>query len=410
MRKILLAGVCVLSCAPTASLSTSPPVVFIKGPHGSAATPSIAARGADVAVAFSSSDSTGGTDVFVSTSRDAGRTFGAPVRVNETAGDARVNGEQPPRIAIRDRRIVVVWTSKRAKSTVLLQSRSEDDGRTFSRAVVVPGSDAAGNRGWENADGRFAVWLDHRELAQDENMMTAMHHERASAGKPDGVAMAQKSQLFIAGLDGSVAPRALTGGVCYCCKTALAESADGSNIYLAWRHVYPGNFRDIAFTISRDDGRTFAAPVRVSQDKWMLEGCPDDGPSLAVDASQRVHLAWPTLVTSAAGEPTIGLFYATSADGQSFSAREAIPTEAIAHHPQIAIGADGVPVIAWDETQSPARHIVVARRTATAAGPRYRRQVVGDGLYPALAASADATLAAWTSRDNATIAVQRLDR
>ena len=47
---------------------------------------------------------------------------------------------------------------------------------------------------------------------------------------------------------------ALTGGVCYCCKTALAVGADGA-IYAAWRHVYPGNMRDIAFTLSRDGGQ-----------------------------------------------------------------------------------------------------------------------------------------------------------
>jgi len=35
--------------------------------------------------------------------------------------------------------------------------------------------------------------------------------------------------------------------------------------FAAWRHVYPGNIRDIAFTVSRDGGRTlrnrFASPT-----------------------------------------------------------------------------------------------------------------------------------------------------
>ena len=110
-------------------------------------------------------------------------------------------------------------------------------------------------------------------------------------------------------------------------------------MFAAWRHVYPGNIRDIAFTASRDGGRTFAAPLRVSEDKWVLEGCPDDGPAMAVDANNRIHIVWPTLITEGAaeqgahaekdgsaqrssrsprsdtGEPTIALFYATSADG-----------------------------------------------------------------------------------------------
>src|SRR4029077_12288819 len=104
------------------------------------------------------------------------------------------------------------------------------------------------------------------------------------------------SKLYVASLDGTIAPRAVTGGVCYCCKTAITTSADGA-IYTVWRHVYPGNIRDIAFTMSRDGGRTFAAPIRVSEDKWVLEGGPDDGPAMAVDAANRINVVWPTLIT-----------------------------------------------------------------------------------------------------------------
>jgi hypothetical protein len=50
-------------------------------------------------------------------------------------------------------------------------------------------------------------------------------------------------------------------------KTTIAAARDGA-IYAAWRHVYPGNVRDIAVTMSRDGGRTFAPPVRISDDKW----------------------------------------------------------------------------------------------------------------------------------------------
>src|SRR2546428_9868432 len=52
-------------------------------------------------------------------------------------------------------------------------------------------------------------------------------------------------------------------GARYCGKTALTTTGDGS-IQVAWRHVYPGNVRDIAFAVSSDGGRTFAAPVRVT--------------------------------------------------------------------------------------------------------------------------------------------------
>ena len=66
---------------------------------------------------------------------------------------------------------------------------------------------------------------------------------------------------------------------------------------------------------------------------------------MAVDAKNRVHIVWPTLITEdadASDEPTIALFYAMSADGKRFTPRQRIPTEGMPHHPQIAIGAGRV--------------------------------------------------------------------
>jgi hypothetical protein len=230
--------------------------------------------------------------------------------------------------------------------------------------------------------------------------------------------MAQQSKLFFASLDGTAVPRAVTGGVCYCCKTALVGGAGGS-IYAAWRHVYPGNLRDMAFTISRDGGRSFAPPVRISEDKWMLEGCPDDGPSMAVDARTRIHVVWPTLITeettqqsprSNNGEPTIALFYAMSTDGKQFTPRERIAADGVPHHPRIAVSPDGVLAVAWDEAVAGSRRIAIAHAMADANGrPGFRRQVLtagGAAIYPSLAVTADGVVAAWTSGASATASIQ----
>ena len=378
------------------------------------ATPSIAADGNTVVVAWSATLPNGGAaDVFAAVSRDGGRSFAAPARVNDVDGDARVNGEQPPRVALRDSAITVVWTTKGANGTRLVQASSADGGRTFTKAQAVPGTDAAGNRGWENigagrdaSPGRtLAVWLDHRELAQQDGQVAASHHEhmktagRGADSKPDGVAMAQKSKLYIASLDGAVPPHAITGGVCYCCKTAIAIGADGA-VYTAWRHVYPGNIRDIAFTASRDGGRTFAPPVRVSEDKWVLEGCPDDGPAMALSADGRLHIVWPTLVKDGE-EDTIALFYSMSRDGKSFAPRQRIPTEGMPHHPQITIGSDGTPLVAWDESASGMRRAAVARVTSDGSGlARFARMVIGErAVYPVVAAAGDGAVVAWTASE-----------
>jgi hypothetical protein len=443
-------GSVVLVVSLSLSAANGPIELGVKG-RGNA-TPTIAADGQFVAVSWGGTLPSGATDVFTAVSRDGGRSFAAPVRVNSIGGDARLNGEQPPHVALvsragREPAIVVVWTTKGANGTKLLQSRSDDGGRSFAPSALVPGTDAAGNRGWEaiavEPGGRVdAVWLDHRELAKDSAMATSHHDHaadastaraRASADKPDGVAMAQQSKLFFASLDGTTAPHAVTGGVCYCCKTALATGAGGW-IYAAWRHVYPKNLRDMAFTLSRDGGRTFAPPVRVSEDKWMLEGCPDDGPSMVVDAKKRIHIVWPTLITEETAEtaenaeksgssqrslrsprlnntePTIALFYAMSIDGKTFTARERIPTEGMPHHPRLAVGADGSLTVAWDEAAGGSRRIAVGRGIADAAGhPRFRREALttsGSAVYPALAVAGDGVVVGWTSGASAASVIQ----
>jgi hypothetical protein len=207
---------------------------------------------------------------------------------------------------------------------------------------------------------------------------------------------------YFSRLDGSDAPRPLTGGVCYCCKTAVAAGLDGS-LYAAWRHVYPGNIRDIAFTVSRDNGRTFATPIRVSDDRWILDGCPENGPAMAVDGRNRVHLVWPTLVSGSTpgSEPTLALFYSASDDGRQFAPRERIPTEGLPRHPQIAIDARGSVVAIWDEQVKGARRVVLGRAGVNGRGPvRFTREVLGDAgaaVYPVVAAVETGVAVAWTS-------------
>jgi hypothetical protein len=391
------------------------------------ANASISAHGAFVVVTWAAATVAGVTDIYAATSRDGGRTFGGPARVNDVAGDARVSGEQPPSVALVPRKgarpsVVVVWTAKGASGTRLVSARSNDGGRSFGRSTPVPGGDAAGNRGWESTatdrDGHVvAIWLDHRELASAGGSSAPMHHDgqaHTGHGDADGVARAQRSKLFVARLDGVGSAQAVAGGVCYCCKTALATGGDGS-IYAAWRHVYPGNVRDIAFTLSRDGGRTFAPPIRVSEDQWMLDGCPENGPTLALDDRNTVHVVWPTLVdgSTTASEPTLGLFYAATHDGDRFSTRQQIRTEGVPRHPQIAAGPRGSLLVTWDEQVKGTRRVVAAEGVQKARNAVSLTRVnIGDqerSEYPAVTAVDDGFAVAWTS-GSATQSVIRIAR
>jgi hypothetical protein len=384
-------------------------------PQRSNAHVSLAAEGPFVTAVWSATAEGGATDIFAAVSRDGARSFSPAVQVNAVPGDARVTGEQPPRVALVPRQgnapeMVVMWTTRRPDGTALLTARSIDGGATFTPAAPVPGTPAPGNRGWHaiatGTKGEVrAIWLDHRELEAHDKHAASTHRDHTahaaggSQGKADGATRAQRSKLYFSSLGRDAKPHVVTGGVCYCCKTALAVDAAG-RLFAAWRHVFAGNMRDIAFTVSADGGRTFAAPVRVSEDAWQLEGCPDDGPTLSVDARGVAHVVWPTRILEN-GEPTIGLFHAATSDGGRFSSRQRLETAGVPHHPQLAAGAAGAIAVVWDESLAGRRQVVLASGKIGAGGrPQLKRAVLSadtSGSYPAVAHSGPTVVVAWTS-------------
>lgn len=399
-----------------ASQAAADRVTDLGVPDRSNAYASIATSGRFAAIAWGATASTGITDVYLATSTDSGQSFGSPTRVNSAAEPATLSPEQPPRVALiaragRQPAVVVVWTSKGQTGTRLFSARSEDGGRTFTPASLIPGADTAGNRGWESvatkSDGSVAaLWLDHRDLAPQPGAAPMNHaeHQHMTSGenKTDGVARAQLSQLFFAQLTGAESARSIARGVCYCCKTAMATDTAGT-IYAAWRQVYPGNVRDIAFSKSSDGGRTFSTPVRVSDDNWVLDGCPENGPAIAVDAARRIHIVWPTLMpgTTSATSPTLGLFYAMSEDGRRFTKRQKIPTQGVPRHVQVTVTPASQILVACDEQSPGTRKIAIARGTIDRNGvAQFTTAPIADdvaGNYPIVASADASVIVGWTS-------------
>lgn len=396
----LAAGLSLLGGAP--SLVAQQPIALdIAGRSG--ANPSVTARGEFVAVSWSAAAS-GAMDVFLAVSRDGGRRFSAPVQVNTVAGQARVSGEMPPRVALvprtgaKDPDVVVVWTVKTGNDWQLLQARSTDGGAHFGAASTVTGSEAPGARGWQavdvDAQGKVHVlWLDHRDAAAAP--MT--HQHDANAPKPDPTERAKLSRLYYATLGGSA--RSVTSSVCYCCKTALVHA--GAWTFAAWRQVYPGSIRDIAFSATRDGGRTFTAPVKISDDRWQIDGCPDNGPTLAVDAKQQVHAVWPT-VEAGSDASALVLFYArssnaTTAKAPTFTPRRKLPTAGLASHPSVVMGPGDRPLIVWDEVVEGQRRLAAA----SLVGDRFAPLTIpgsGARFYPAVAAVPGGAVVAWVQQ------------
>jgi hypothetical protein len=411
MRRLLLAvATAALAVSVAGAQSAASSEVTLAVPGRANSTPWIAGRGNIVVAAWSAAQK-GGGDVFIAVSRDGGRRFTPPLQVNAIAGEARISGEIAPRVSISgdgaNPEIAVLWNAKSSSGTVLRLARSTDGGRTFAPARELQAGGAPGDRGWGamalDAKGvAHAIWLDHRGMA-----ISGDHSEHK--GEHDGVAMAQKSALYYASASAAgVREKPLFNGVCYCCKTAMAIGGDGT-IYTAWRHVFEGNFRDIAFSASRDGGATFSPMLRVNQDGWQINGCPDDGPAIAVDAGNVVHLAWPTVAND-----TGVILYATSRDGKSFSKPVQVPTfgSPKASHPQIAIDGSGQVVIGWDEVRDGARgaglvQVIDNKDAVTFGTPQHLGQST---MYPVMAAAEKGLVAAWTAGppDQSVIKVRRI--
>lgn len=268
---------------------------------------------------------------------EVGKTPAPAVRVNPEAGTATAwRGDQPSVIVGKNGSVYVVWTTRveanGKKGTDLYLSVSSDLGQTFGPPVKINDDKLPAAHGMHSLDvaddGRiFVSWLDERNVVAPK-----------PSTKAEGHHMESNRELFIAdSTDGGRTfsrNRKVAGDACPCCKTALAVAKDGT-VYVSWRHVLPGNFRHIAVATSSDAGATFSKPVIVSDDKWVLHGCPVSGPSLSVADNGTLKVLW-----YAAGETNAtGLYVTESKDkGRSFSPRQLLAQE----------GVRGTPVLTGD--------------------------------------------------------------
>jgi hypothetical protein len=360
----------------------------------------LAADGRRLAAAWVASGD-GGSDVFAAVSEDGGSHFGTPVRVNDRARDASGNGEQPPRVVIKDGSITVVWVSKRDGVSGIRAAQSLDGGRSFSTARTISPDGVTGARGWESAtidDAGVvhAAWLDGRHAQPSPAVSRPASAGQAAPMSPGArhVHGDMRQDIVHAMWRGgdAVVETPVADNVCFCCKTGVA--ARGNDVFVVWRHLFPGGVRDIAIARSTDGGRTFLAPARVSADEWKIDACPDDGPALAIDGSGAIHVTWPTLLQDGRA-PHMAIFRAVSRDvGATFSPRTRVDaSDTGASHPRIAISRSGAGAIVWDETAPEGRRVMYR-----AAGPPAPLADGGSASYPAIAAVGEGFVAAWTEQ------------
>lgn len=247
-----------------------------------------------------------GQHVYVSYSADHGVTQSVPVKVNVESENILGDGENRPKIIVRNGVIYVSYTQGLAKPMTghIRFSRSLDGGKTFSLPVTVNDNlEIISHRfdvmGVNDRGQVFIAWLDKRDLS----IAAEKGEKYAGLG------------LYYAVSDdrgGSFRPNIKAADhACECCRVAMAMDTDGYPV-VVWRHVYDTNIRDHALV--KLDGKM--APVRLSHENWNVAGCPHHGPSLSIASDGVYHATW----FSNAPERQ-GLFYAHSADqGKTFSA------------------------------------------------------------------------------------------
>src|ERR1041384_3013339 len=313
----LLAG-----CKQMAATRATPQPIQLSTPGVDAAEPAIAAAAdGPFYVAWVNHDASQ-ADVMLTLFNANGQMQRAPVRVNREAGIATAwRGDQPSLAVAPDGAVYVLWTARVEANdkhgTDIYLSVSKDRGQSFASEVKVNDDKEPNAHGMHSLavaqDGRvYAAWLDERNV-----------HQPMPSTKAEGHHMESNRDVYLSySTDGGrtfSANHRVATEACPCCKTSLAVAADGT-LYAGWRQVLPGSFRHIAVASSADGGTTFSQPVIVSDDHWMLQGCPVSGPSLSVDgASGNLKVVW----YAAGGGSAPGGYFAESNDkGRSFRSEE----------------------------------------------------------------------------------------
>ena len=269
---------------------------------------------------------------------------GAPVRVNPP-GTSVDSLHQPPGIAAgRDGEIYVTWSSRKPVpvgglfASDLQLSTSRDGGATWSHVRVS--DDQPTSHSFEGLavapDGAVVVaWIEMRGDNKAATMLARVTEHGTRVAEPI---------------------RLDAGETCVCCRVDVSAGPSDS-VNVLWRKVFADNIRDMVLAVSRDGGRTFAAPALVHADNWKITACPHRGGSIAADGRGRLYAVWYTEATE--GRPDV--LFATSTDARRFSPPRRLHTStgSIPDQARLAVDSAGRAVVVWEDSTAVRRRVVM---------------------------------------------------
>lgn len=271
-------------------------------------------------------------------SHDSGEHWMPATTLSAPGNTVNASAENAPQLAAHGMYAFALWQQKNAAGQVqLMEARSSGMGSAPPLTTVVTDKAATDNSysGFAslavapNGD-VYAVWLDGRD---NTSASTGTFNVYLARSTDRGATF--RHNVKVATL------------ACPCCRPSVAIAGDGT-VYVAYRHVYGDNERDIAVATSTDRGEHFGAPVRVANDRWKLFGCPESGPVTAVQGNKLI-VAWYT----ATGEQP-GIRVAASRDGGHTFSKEVAVSRGIenANHPYLSMADDGTVALVFSGRQA----------------------------------------------------------
>jgi hypothetical protein len=343
-------------------------------------------------------------DVMLKHFNGEGQALGAPIRVNAKAGQATAWRGDPPTVAVADDGTIYVgWTGRVESSTGgpadIYLSASRDGGRSFAAPIKVNDDQKPAVHGMHSLavseDGRvYVAWLDERNVApapmKDMKMDASSGHHMES----------NRELFFASSNDGGrsfAANQRLATDVCPCCKTTLTVAKDG-RVYVSWRQVLPGDYRHIAVSSSSDQGKTFAHATIVSNDEWVLKGCPVSGAALLAGAAGTLRVLW----YAGSDKGQHGIYWSESHDaGKTFTPRELLAAGSARGTPVFLRDGGGV----WQDGEGSKAQILLSRfgkDGSVSSGPAGSPTIVTPaGELPAAASANGRVFIAYVADDGA---------
>ena len=283
-------------------------------------------------------------------SADDGKSFGKAIAI-PASNTIQPHSENLPKIIFKPSgEIIALWGAanpnlKNKYSGQVYYSQSFDEGVTWGKTrPLVNDTVSYDQRYYDVAllpTGEAAIiWLDNRKTNDKEG-----------------------SGLYFAttaGKNGFQNERMISEGCCQCCRTDLFVDSK-AGIHILYRGIIKDSIRDMLHSVSVDGGASFSKPQLISNDNWVINGCPHTGPSMT-ENKEGLHFAWFT------GGRNKGCFYTQSTNnGNNFIHQDRIST--LGSHPQISSFSNGELLVAWDESvqvnNKYYKRIGVQKRTAT---------------------------------------------